>query len=275
MTSNNKTNVSTSSTAPPGIRTNMNNPTISDFAPEFKRNDFQRKLSLHRESSIDRAEKPIIFIRGKHEIGGTRNTTNSSSSKGLGHDNNKNQEFCVCREILNPDNMIHDDATKWNVDDVSEISGYIKIERCHEYINDSSPNEIAKRITTCFEKEKESFSVHYDNEKAVATAELIDNKRLNHCKFFVRLFKAKDSPSILVECQRRTGCSVQFHTMAMKVLHAAKGCEYKQKFDCAHLTIPKEILDKCPYDPTDSICCDDDDENEYNYKGDIRIEQTS
>ena len=64
------------------------------------------------------------------------------------------------------------------------------------------------------------------------------------CKFQVRIFKASDSPSILVECQRRTGCCIKFHAMAMKVLCAARGCEYKE--ECFHAyTIGNDVLEQC------------------------------
>ncbi len=43
------------------------------------------------------------------------------------------------------------------------------------------------------------------------------------CKFRVQLFKRDGS--VLVEVQRRSGCCVKFHSLAMQILFAAKGCE--------------------------------------------------
>jgi len=79
--------------------------------------------------------------------------------------------------------------------------------------------------------------------QAVAYAESSD------CKFQIRLFKAdSDSssttgPSVLVEVQRRRGCCVKFHSIAMKILCAAKGCEYRD--ECPHYTIGRDVIEQC------------------------------
>lgn len=74
--------------------------------------------------------------------------------------------------------------------------------------------------------------------------ESIDKTKPDYCKFQVRIYKAVDSPSILVECQRRTGCCIKFHAMAMKILCAVRECEYKE--ECFHAyTIGKDVLEHC------------------------------
>ncbi len=62
--------------------------------------------------------------------------------------------------------------------------------------------------------------------KAIAYA-----KTPKGCNFRVQLFKpnhnfsGKRDGSVLVEVQRRSGCCVKFHALAMQILYAAKGCE--------------------------------------------------
>eukprot|EP00557_Chaetoceros_sp_GSL56_P002673 CAMPEP_0176497070 /NCGR_PEP_ID=MMETSP0200_2-20121128/11525_1 /TAXON_ID=947934 /ORGANISM="Chaetoceros sp., Strain GSL56" /LENGTH=244 /DNA_ID=CAMNT_0017895053 /DNA_START=216 /DNA_END=950 /DNA_ORIENTATION=- len=146
---------------------------------------------------------------------------------------------CACKSF----NDVENGTMEWRVDKVNEIPPYFYIERAHEYIDDLSPSEISKRISDCFNQENESISVVYDDDEAIAFAETNDNTRPEYCKFQVRLYKATDSPSILVECQRRSGCCIKFHSIAMKILCAARGCEYKD--DCPHATISKNFLDKC------------------------------
>ena len=54
-------------------------------------------------------------------------------------------------------------------------------------------------------------------------------------KFHIRLFQSNESitvdtsRNILVEIQRRHGCSVAFHNIAMKILFAARGQMWKPR----------------------------------------------
>lgn len=133
---------------------------------------------------------------------------------------------------------------EWNVERVHEIPSYFCIERSHEYYDNLTPSEISRRISDCLSAIQDSFTVKYDNDEAVAYVESIDKTKSDYCKFHVRIYKAINSTSILVECQRRTGCCIKFHSMAMKVLCAARGCEYKE--ECFHAyTIGKDVLEQC------------------------------
>jgi hypothetical protein len=149
------------------------------------------------------------------------------------------------------DNQVNSSANnEWEVKKVEEVPFYFHIEKAHEYITGLEPIEISKRISDCFSGEQDKWNISYDNEKALARAEVNDRTKPNYCKMYVRLYKALDSPSILVECQRRTGCCLEFHNMAMKVLCAAKGCEpYENSaYECPHRTISRNILDQCQRD---------------------------
>lgn len=148
---------------------------------------------------------------------------------------------CACKSLGDVKHTF-----EWRVDKVNEIPPYFYIERAHEYIDDLPPSEISKRISDCFKQENDSISVVYDDDEAIACAETNDKTRPEYCKFQVRLYKATDSPSILVECQRRSGCCIKFHSIAMKILCAARGCEYKD--ECPHATISKNFLDNCHLD---------------------------
>lgn len=140
----------------------------------------------------------------------------------------------------------------WTIDQnkIDEISPFFQIQRTHTTIeiddddmdNDkckTSPSTIAKNISTYLNTI--SVSTLYDNENGIAHAELEGDLRI-----LVRLFrKTKEveganndtntnndknngsgsgrKSTILVEVSRRDGCSAQFHSMAMNILHAAEG----------------------------------------------------
>lgn len=69
---------------------------------------------------------------------------------------------CTCKSL---GDVQQNHTIEWKVDKVNEIPPYFYIERAHEYIDDSPPSEISKRISECFKQENESISVVYDNEE--------------------------------------------------------------------------------------------------------------
>jgi len=141
----------------------------------------------------------------------------------------------------------------WNVKQVEEISPFFYVEKSHEVIKGQTASEIATNV--CNFLKNNSIDAVYDDEEAVACAETSD-----HCKFRVHLFKPSQSndsivdndddddgdnhdhdhdhdhssEGILIEVQRRSGCCVKFHSIAMQILCAAKGCQYSE--ECPHYT---------------------------------------
>lgn len=137
----------------------------------------------------------------------------------------------------------------WNVDQVEEINPLFPIERSHEVINNLTPSEIASNVFNFLNGQ--SIDAEYDDQEAVAYAQTPKG-----CKFRVHLFKpnghngteggngnGNHDSSVLVEVQRRSGCCVKFHSLAMQILCAAKGCEYKP--ECPHFTIDTHMDLEC------------------------------
>jgi len=213
--------------------------------------DFTRSRSLPVRSGnthgspIGLAKPALLFKIHPYRISASK-----SSDRSCPKCDDLHQSTCDCdraSKISSSGAMEKDHAEEeieWNVNHVHEIPSYFCIERSHEYYDDLSPSEISKRISDCFGTMQEMISVTYDNDQATANVESTDKTKPDYCKFQVRLFKASDAPSILVECQRRTGCCIKFHAMAMKVLCAARGCEYKE--ECFHAyTVGKDVLEQC------------------------------
>lgn len=136
------------------------------------------------------------------------------------------------------------ESDEWNVQNLPTFPIYYHMEKAHEYVDDE-PSVISKRISDCLNKVDDKFDVTYDDKKAIAYAEGKDSSKPNYCKMQIRLFQAIDSSSILVECQRRTGCCLAFHSMAMRILCAAKGCPEEIQEVCPHSSIGADILEKC------------------------------
>lgn len=116
----------------------------------------------------------------------------------------------------------------WDVHNLSRIPMLFPIERTHEVVKDSSPETVSHNISKLLQEE--SISVEYDNDNAIAYAENQEG-----LKFHIRLFQSNESTcgdrnrDILVEIQRRHGCSVAFHNIAIKILHAARGQVWKPR----------------------------------------------
>lgn len=118
----------------------------------------------------------------------------------------------------------------WNVDKIDQISPFYHVEKSHEYIENKTPEEVASFISDCLKKDFAIIS--YDDTQAIAYVETkADKSKSDYCKLQIRLYigsSSSDSSSVLVEVQRRSGCSIKFNSMARKVLCAAKGVEYKE-----------------------------------------------
>jgi len=88
------------------------------------------------------------------------------------------------------------------------------LERSHVSIPDADALEIAERIAECLRTQ--SITASFDDNKAVAETAC-------HTQFYIKLFE--DDHQLIVEVQRRTGCSYTFHQCSKAVLRAAKGEE--------------------------------------------------
>ncbi|KAI2495131.1 hypothetical protein MHU86_19405 [Fragilaria crotonensis] len=86
------------------------------------------------------------------------------------------------------------------------------LERSHVSIPDADALEIAERIAECLRTQ--SITASFDDNKAVAETAC-------HTQFYIKLFE--DDHQLIVEVQRRTGCSYTFHQCSKAVLRAAKG----------------------------------------------------
>jgi hypothetical protein len=103
----------------------------------------------------------------------------------------------------------------WRVDELVSLPAIYPLERTNVYVDNSTAQEVADRICECLRIE--SISVTFDEEnKNRLVAESKD------CvKFAVLLFA--DQGKIVVEAQRKTGCSFLFHQAAKAILRSAKG----------------------------------------------------
>ena len=144
----------------------------------------------------------------------------------------------------NEQEIIRPASSCWNVDKIDEISPFYHLERSHEYIQNKTPKEVASQISDCLKKE---FAiVSYDDIQAIAYVETTaDKSKSDYCKLQIRLYKGSSSSlssSVLVEVQRRTGCSMKFNSTAKKILCAVKGVEYRESVRASCLTIDPPIL---------------------------------
>lgn len=165
--------------------------------------------------------------------------------------------------------------------DIPEFPPFFEIQRTHCIINDLSPNEIATNISTYLEGI--AVSTLYDNENGVAHAELQNELRVLIRIFrvgpsFLSPLKTEETTTaetaaettsietaseserqsqndptsannpggVLVEISRHFGCNVQFHSVAGKILCAAKGmdvnCCLTDDVNCFNeLQVPAEL----------------------------------
>lgn len=209
---------------------------INEARPTYKRMHLAKGAQLMRAATSPMEEQSlptVVFKTQPMRRAVTTRLVNHSShdivnhSSPLQNNNNKMQE-----------------TDGWNVQNLPTFPFYFHMEKAHEYVDDES-SVISKRISDCLNKFDDTFNVTYDDEKAIAYAEGKDSSKPNYCKMQIRLFQAIDSSSILVECQRRTGCCLAFHSMAMRILCAAKGCPEEIQEVCPHSSIGADILEKC------------------------------
>ena len=118
-------------------------------------------------------------------------------------------------------NSANDTKSKaWTIENIEEVPTIFQIQRTNCTIQDLTPDKVASNISQYLNEV--AVSTLYDDENAVAHAELGEDLRI-----LVRLFKVKGDGGVLVEVSRRDGCSAQYHSEAMKILHAAKGLDVK------------------------------------------------
>lgn len=120
--------------------------------------------------------------------------------------------------------------TFWTVgemDEIEKISPFFHLQPTHCVIYNLSPNTIAKNISEYLDEI--TVSKLFDDKHAMAHAELEDGLRI-----IIHIFKTKEKTiengkkeGILVEVSRRDGCSAKYHSVAMKIMCAAKGLDRK------------------------------------------------
>merc|ERR1719491_250967 len=113
-------------------------------------------------------------------------------------------------------NMLH-----WKVEKLECIPKIHVFERTHVSVFNTTAQEVARRISGCFQKE--SIKANFDDLRAVAEGETID-----HIHFVVRLFATDCAKQVVIEVQRVLGCSYGFNQIAKTVLNAAKGIRRSQ-----------------------------------------------
>jgi len=112
----------------------------------------------------------------------------------------------------------------WNVNiqKLKDSSTIFPIERTHAVLNGISASVVADRVVACLEEN--SIYATFNNDKAMAVAETD-----NHTTFEIWMYRHRNNdqngnlPSLLLEVQRKSGCSISFHWVARAILKAAKG----------------------------------------------------
>lgn len=207
------------------VRANNNDfPTI-----RIEKQPVQRSLAL--VSPLPTASFAMPMNRGIDPNQLSFNRGNSHNVNFEGMDRTKNSSLIDSNEGYSNKPEIpftHDQSDPvqvgtWDVKSVKNIDPYFPIDKNHGIIKDLTPCQIATNI--CNFLKKHSIEAVYDNDEAIAYA-----KSSNGCKFTIYLFKHEEK-DVLVEVQRRSGCSAEFHSIANKILCASKGCEYR--LDCS------------------------------------------
>jgi hypothetical protein len=115
--------------------------------------------------------------------------------------------------------------TVGEMDEIEKISPFFHLQPTHCVIYDLSPKTIAKNISEYLDEI--TVSKLFDDKHAMAHAELEDGLRI-----IIHIFKTNEEivehgekEGILVEVSRRDGCSAKYHSVAMKILCAAKGLD--------------------------------------------------
>jgi len=121
----------------------------------------------------------------------------------------------VINKTTDSDNKSTNNMLDWKVAKLERIPKIHVLERTHVSVSNATAQEVARRITDCFQKE--SIKANFDDLRAVAEGETID-----HIHFAVRLFATDCAKQVVVEVQRVLGCSYGFVQIAKIVLNAAK-----------------------------------------------------
>jgi len=108
----------------------------------------------------------------------------------------------------------------WNVKEFNslrDVATIVPLEKTHISVSGLLPNEVANRILDSLRRL--SISSIFRRPKATLLAESLD-----HTQFYIRLFKKIDGANraIVVELQRRNGCSLTFVSMARTILREVK-----------------------------------------------------
>mmetsp|Transcript_30043 Transcript_30043/g.49637 ORF Transcript_30043/g.49637 Transcript_30043/m.49637 type:complete len:368 (-) Transcript_30043:135-1238(-) len=109
----------------------------------------------------------------------------------------------------------------WQPSSVPQLPDYYPLERSHVTITNVDCAEVAHRISECLRNE--SIAATFTENKAVA-------ETLCHTQFYVQLFESNEE--LIVEVQRRTGCSYTFRQCSKAILRAAKGEQQQQQQPC-------------------------------------------
>jgi len=203
----------------------------------------QRSLAIHSPSPAQVSFRPIDIKPTNHEVS---QQITASMSKPQSLLFRMNSGRCNSNS-MDKDTIHRGNQGDWNVKQVEEISPFFYVEKSHEVIKGKTASEIATDV--CNFLKNNSIDAVYDDEEAVACAETSD-----HCKFRIHLFKPSksndyiveddsSSEAVLIEVQRRSGCCVKFHSIAMQILCVAKGCQYSE--ECPHYTVDSHASSNC------------------------------
>jgi len=115
-------------------------------------------------------------------------------------------------------------SSVWKVDDIPALPASYFLERSSAYV-DGSAQDIADRICECLRKESIATSCDSDDKN------LLHGETSDCLKFAVRLFTGEGK--MIVEIQRKCGCSFQFREIARSLIRSAKGISQttKRKFE--------------------------------------------
>jgi len=197
----------------------------------------------------------ILISSCSPDDAGTGTGTGAGTGADVGSDVKKVKRMSI-KKLLNSSYLHLNNSQTWTVDNnkVEEISPLFQtqLQRTHTIIDENendnneedacSPSTVATNISNYLKSI--SASTLYDDENAIAHAELEDDLRI-----LIRLFwktevisnKDKDPTKrkrqILVEVSRRNGCSAQYHSTAMNILSAARGSGAGASGDGDHIAI--------------------------------------
>jgi hypothetical protein len=106
-------------------------------------------------------------------------------------------------------------SSNWVPTALRPVPAYYPLEKSSRLVEDSSPEEIAARLSECLR----TLSVHaiYDND----TAHLLSAENVEMQLSLWRTPAASQTPGVVVELQRRKGDSIAFHRYSRSILDSA------------------------------------------------------